>query len=129
MNATIFRQKSIDRITSPDDLNKYLKVVNPSSWVIIFSVLIILSEFLVWSLTGKIEHKIKIEAKVSKEIAHFVTASNIKSGMHVIVVDTKPTLRDVRIDSEGYFIGSANAPEMYNGIYKAVIVTKKLNEN
>ena len=40
--ASIFRQSAMSRIASADDLDKYIKVTNPSAWaVLLASVLLI----------------------------------------------------------------------------------------
>lgn len=31
-NKSVYRQSSLDRIQSPEQLNSYLRVTNPSAW-------------------------------------------------------------------------------------------------
>ena len=54
MDNRLFRQKSIDKVTSPDQLNDYLKVTGVSTWVIIVALIIILGGAIVWTFAGKI---------------------------------------------------------------------------
>lgn len=51
----IFRQSSIDRISSPEDLNEYVRVANPSVWMVMTAVIILLAGFFIWGWTGTLE--------------------------------------------------------------------------
>lgn len=62
MENPIFRKKSIERISSPEQLNDYIRVTNPGVWVILSAVLILLAGFIVWGVVGKIETKVNTVA-------------------------------------------------------------------
>ncbi|MBQ7069583.1 MAG: hypothetical protein IJM82_10535 [Synergistaceae bacterium] len=124
----IFRQKNLAQMSSPEELNDILKVVNPSGWVILLSVFLILTGLFVWCLVGNVEKKINSSVEVSNGIAHFVIKDTaIKSGMKVIIGDTESLIRDVGQNKNGYYIGAADVPEMTDGIYKAKITIEKIN--
>lgn len=55
MTKTVFRQSSIDRVQSPEQLNDYIKVSNPSAWVVIIASIILLGSILIWSIFGRVE--------------------------------------------------------------------------
>ena len=44
-----------DKITSPEQLNDYLKVTNPRVWVVFAVVILIMIAFVAWSCAGTIE--------------------------------------------------------------------------
>lgn len=124
----IFRQKNLAQMSSPEELNDILKVVNPSGWVILLSVFLILTGLFVWCLVGNVEKKINSSVEVSNGIAHFVIKDTaIKSGMKVIIGDTESLIRDVGQNKNGYYIGAADVPKMIDGIYKAKITIEKIN--
>lgn len=124
----IFRQKNLAQMSSPEELNDILKVVNPSGWVILLSVFLILTGLFVWCLVGNVEKKINSSVEVSNGIAHFVIKDTaIKSGMKVIIGDTESLIRDTGQNKNGYYIGAADVPEMTDGIYKAKITIEKIN--
>ena len=50
----IFREKSLERVTSPEQLNDYIKVTTPSVWLILFATLILIVGTLFWAVFGKI---------------------------------------------------------------------------
>ena len=43
MSDQIFRKKSLDRISSPEQLNDYLRVANPGIWMSLAAVIILIS--------------------------------------------------------------------------------------
>ncbi len=53
--ASIFREKSLERIQSPEDLNDYIHVSNPSVWMILGAIVLLLAGLLVWASVGTIE--------------------------------------------------------------------------
>ncbi len=55
MKNTIYRQKSIERISSPDQLNDYIKVSSPSVWVVLIAIVVLLSGACVWGVFGQLD--------------------------------------------------------------------------
>ena len=60
MSNSVFRKSSIDRVQSPEQLNDYIKVSNPSAWIIIIAAIILLGSVLVWSIFGTLEMDKKV---------------------------------------------------------------------
>ncbi len=54
MEQQLYRQKSMDRISSPEELNDYLKVTNPGVWLVLAAVVALLAGFFVWSFAGEL---------------------------------------------------------------------------
>lgn len=52
---SIFRQKSLDRVSSPERLNDYIRVTRPSVWLVLAAVILLLTGMIVWSITGTVE--------------------------------------------------------------------------
>ena len=53
-NKKIFREKSLERISSPDKIDDYIKTTTPGIWIVLIAVLIILAGAIVWSVFGRI---------------------------------------------------------------------------
>ncbi len=53
MKESLFRKKNIDKVFSPDQLNDYIKVSNPSTWVILAAVIVLLISVLIWAVYGE----------------------------------------------------------------------------
>ena len=54
---SIFREKSIDRISGPESLNDYMRVTSPSVWIALLALVVLLAGMLAWSIFGRIEVK------------------------------------------------------------------------
>ena len=54
MNNSIFRQKSIDKISSPEKLDDYIKVTKPSVWITLIAIVLLLAGAVVWSIFGEV---------------------------------------------------------------------------
>lgn len=54
MDKKLFREKNVKRVSSPDELNDYMRVTSPSVWVILISVIVLIAGFLYWGITGTV---------------------------------------------------------------------------
>ena len=52
---SIFRQKSLDRVSSPEQLNDYIRVTTPSVWLVLAALILMLVGMLAWSILGTVE--------------------------------------------------------------------------
>ena len=57
-NNTIFREKSIERISSPDKLNDYIRLSNPGVWFILAAVTVILAGACIFGIFGHIDSSV-----------------------------------------------------------------------
>ena len=80
MNEKIFRKKSVDRMSSPEQLNDYIKVTNPGVWMALAAIILLLLGICVWGIFGKLETKINVVA-VSENVQTvcYVKEENISS--------------------------------------------------
>lgn len=95
----IFRKSSLDRVSSPEQLNEYIKVSRPSVWLILGAVIILLIGVCVWGVFGTLtstKHGVmvvqgnKADCYVSVEEAKVITP-----GMEVKVVSSVGTITAV----------------------------------
>ena len=54
MNNGIFRQKSIDKVSSPEKLDDYIRVTTPGVWITITAIIILLVGTIVWGTFGEL---------------------------------------------------------------------------
>lgn len=62
--STIFREKNIKKINSPEELDKYVKTTSPKVWIILTSIIIFLIGVVVWEIFGQIVTKDEIACQV-----------------------------------------------------------------
>lgn len=77
MNDSLFRKKSLDRISSPDQLNDYIKVSNPSIWLIIGALLILATSFSVWSFNGNITSEVSCTGAFQSSHSNIDTINSV----------------------------------------------------
>ena len=149
MNENIFRKSSIDRVNSPEQLNDYIRVANPSVWLLLSAVVVLLIGVVVWGIFGTIETKVDGTAVVSggKAVCYVEDASSLKVGMDVRIDDTEGTVQavgsrpvEITDDMGSYFMflsslssGSFAYPvevdveSLEDGVYSAEIVVSDIN--
>ena len=129
MAQQIYREKNIERISSPEQLNDYLKVTKPAVWAVMAAVIILLAGFFIWGSFTYIGSSVKGTAEVKDgmmticfEDAGF--ARNVQEGMSVTVGETKSTIIDVGYDRDGSVFAQAQT-SLDDGIYEANVMYKQ----
>ena len=69
---SIFRKKSLERVTSPEQLNDYIKVTTPSVWMILFATLALVVGILFWAVFGKIQVNTETGVKEVAPISYVI---------------------------------------------------------
>ena len=54
MKKEIFRKAALDRLSSPDQLDRVMKITSPLSWIALLGVTLIIAAVVVWSFTGSL---------------------------------------------------------------------------
>ncbi len=62
MADTIFREKSIQRVSSPEQLNDYIRATNPGVWITLIAAVVLLVGFVVWGAAGTLETQVEAVA-------------------------------------------------------------------
>lgn len=57
----IFREKSLERLSSPEQLDQLLQITTPKGWVALISIGIIIAVAVLWSLFGIVPRKVRGE--------------------------------------------------------------------
>ncbi len=52
MAESIFRKESLDKVSSPEQLNNYIRVSSPSIWLVLGAAVVLLVSMLVWAVFG-----------------------------------------------------------------------------
>ena len=54
MAKSLFRKESLDRVSSPDQLDDYIRVSNPGVWMVLVTILLLLVAGIVWACVGQL---------------------------------------------------------------------------
>ena len=64
MEESLFRKNSVEHISSPEQLNDYLRVTSPAIWVVLIAVIILLAGVLIWASFANIDSFVTGTAQV-----------------------------------------------------------------
>ena len=121
---TIFRQKSVDRVSSPEQLDSYLKVTTPSVWLVLIGIIIILCGIIVWATFGKLKTYANVGCAVeSKEAYCYIReedGANVDVGMDVEIPNKNASFTIISIDRAGLKI-----PDSYNYLQHIIGVSSQ----
>ena len=129
MDQQLYRQKSLDRISSPEQLNDYLRVTSPSVWIVLLAIILLLAGLLFWSSVTTIESYVPGMSEVKGNVMTIrfddqQLARNVKKGMVVTVGDTKTTVATVGRDANGLYIATASTG-LADGFYPVRVSYKQ----
>ena len=65
MESKLFRNKSLNRISSPEELHDRLRVTSPRLWMTLSAIAALLIGFIVYAATARVENIAHIQVEVS----------------------------------------------------------------
>lgn len=150
MANELFSKKSMDKVSSPEELNDYIKVSNPGIWMILAGIVVLLIGVCVWGVTGHLDTVVKAGAE-SRDgtVTCYIKESDIDSineGMTAVIdgreykissVSSSPQQLDENVDAYILHMGKLEAGEwiytatieasVTDGVYEAEIVTESVS--
>jgi hypothetical protein len=92
MNQSLFRKTSLEGISSPDQLNDYIKVSNPRIWMVLAALFILLAAVFVWGFAGSLPTTVRCEGVVlnGSAVCYVSTqdADQLRTGQPVTAVSS-----------------------------------------
>ena len=124
--STVFRKKTLDRISSPEQLTDYLRVTNPGIWVVLVAVILLLAGLFAWAAVGTLETKAEAAVIVREHTAKVVPtgAESLEEGMPLRVSKRETVVASVNTDEYGRSIGTAEI-ELPDGTYPGIVVVEQ----
>lgn len=148
-NNTIFRQKSLDRVTSVEDLDKYIKTTTPSLWLLLASIIIFLLGIIVWAVVGKINVESVSGCSINKGTVSCLIAedrvekidedSYIEINGKVISIDeikgpfkasedsNQSLLHNSLIEYDSWYYEVCGTTDLNDGVHKGKVVFEKIS--
>ena len=75
--SSIFNKKASEKLRSPDDLDKYVRVTNPSVWVALAACVALLVGILTWGVFGAVTTSVNTTGTCVKgSVVCFLTAED-----------------------------------------------------
>ena len=149
--SELFRKKSIERVTSPEQLNDYIRVSNLGVWMILAAVVILLAGVCVWGFFGRLDTKKQASGVCENgKLTCYIKSDDISDVKEdtIIFVDGKEyTVKSVssspvRLDGEkdsyliylgGFsetdwvYVATVDAPDLADGEYSVDVITKRVS--
>ena len=79
MATEVYRKKSLERISAPEDLNDYLHVTRPPVWIFLVAVIVLIVGSLLWASTTSVKSRVRGKAYVEDGVAR-ITVDDEKYG-------------------------------------------------
>jgi hypothetical protein len=133
MENQVFRQKSVERISSPEQLQDYMRVTTPGVWMVLAAVILLLAGLILSSALVNVESKITEQGTVTEDgsmldiMLPLSQKSLVAPGMLVRVADREAKI-DMVFQAENEVEVIAMLPEdgvkLAPGTYDVEIVTE-----
>ena len=130
MENKLFRQKNLDRIQSPEQLQDYMRVTNPSVWMVLIAVIVLLAGLIVFAIVGRIETTVPAEFTVRNGIAVDTVRSDrepeVSEGMTLRLGGTETTIDSVLWNADQTAALSAQI-SLPDGTYSGTVVLETIS--
>ncbi|MBO7673442.1 MAG: hypothetical protein J6S63_00375 [Atopobiaceae bacterium] len=122
-DGRLFRQKAIDKMSSPDELTDYLKVTSPSVWAVLVAVVVLLAGIIAWACVGTLPTRAQASIVVQGGTASVSVSDSydLGAGMRVSVESHNSAIDSVVADEHGRQVGHAQL-DLPDGTYKGTVV-------
>ena len=145
----IFREKSIEQLSAPEQLMDYLRVTGPGIWLILIGIIVLMAGILIWGVVGSISSSVSVPAQAEDGVLHcYVLQEDMKNADDTVDIfvgdlEMEASLKEAKtitLDSDdapqlyetGYLTAGKNAMELTcdtklkDGFYQAELTTETL---
>lgn len=150
MGSTIFREKSLKKIASPEQMNDYIRVSSPSVWMVLTAVIVLLAGVCVWGMFGHLDTAVqtggvcadgRLTVLVGEEDYDKIKENAVISVDGVEYAVAEITNAPIRVDDQidpyvvhlaGFTEGDwvyrlyADVPGLADGVYAASVITERV---
>lgn len=150
MSSTIFREKSLEKISSPEQMNDYIRVSSPSVWMVLAAVIVLLAGVCVWGMFGHLDTAVqtggvctngRLTVFVGEEDHDKIGENAVISVDGVEYAVAEITNAPIRVDDQidpyvvhlaGFTEGDwvyrlyADVPGLADGVYAASVITERV---
>lgn len=123
----LFREKTIERISSPEKLTDYLRVTSPGIWAVLGAVIILLGGLFIWASIGTLETKADVKVMVVDHKAVIIAdgAATLAEGMPVQISTENCVIASTDSDDYGRIYGITEV-SLPDGTYDGTAVVEQI---
>lgn len=131
MSEPIFREKSLEKVKSPDNLNEYIRVSNPGVWLLLAAIIALLLGFCIWGIFGQVRTVVQadVHCEQGTVVCHIPdsAAGQVRPGMTIIIEGHKGTIAEIELRANGQTTCTITMNEpLEDGIYDGTIEIESL---
>ena len=150
MGSAIFRQRNLEKVSSPEQMNDYIRVSSPGVWMVLAAVIVLLAGVCVWGVFGHLDTAVqtggvctdgRLTVFVGEEDHDKIRENAVISVDGVEYAVAESTNAPVRVDDQidPYIVHlagfteddwvyrlCADAPGLADGVYTASVVTERV---
>lgn len=146
----IFREKSLEQLSSPEELTSYLRVAGTGVWFVLVGIIVLIAGLIVWGIFGKLYTTVTVPAEVTDGLAScYILTDDITldggtvdiriGDQHMVAeadqaeTSTLDSSADASLYASGYLSPGKNVvvltcpTTLENGTYNAIVTTETLN--
>ena len=120
MKEDLFRKKSMEQLSAPEQLTGYLRVAGPGVWFVLIGIIVLLAGLLIWGTFGRIISSVSAPAVISDGKAHCYVLSqdlNLDQDKEIEVTIGDVNMTAVLEDAEPVIMDASNDPALYRSGY------------
>ena len=121
MDSKVFRKVSLERMSSPEQLDQMMQVTTPKGWVVLLALIILVVFAIFWGIFGSISTKVTGMGILIKRGGVF----NIGTDSHGQVLDLKFAVGETV--HKGDLVAIVDQPDLSDQLVAAEIELKELN--
>lgn len=131
MANNIFREKSLERISSPEELDRYIRIPGPGIWLILAAMIVLLVSGCLWGVLGRLETVVTVVGTVSdgEMTASLASAdaAGVEPGMEVVMGDeTVGAVGAVSDNNDGTVTVGLETTNLADGKYQLDIIVERI---
>lgn len=147
--SELFREKSMKKVNSPEQLNDYIRVSNPSVWMVLAAIIVLLAGICVWGVFGHLDTRLDTtgvcldgtvtcyipeadisdvteDAIVSVDGAEYPVASVAAFPVKFGDAELSHLLPSSELEADTVvYAVTASAPELADGSYAVSVITRR----
>lgn len=135
-NQRLFRQKSVERISSPEQLQDYMRVTNPGIWMVLAAVIALLVGLLASSALATLESSVAAQGEIFSNVEDIYVElplsqkDVVQPGMPARVAGRDAHVGFLYQDNESLVVAvklNGEDDPLPAGVYDVEIVTEKIS--
>ncbi|MBQ9065828.1 MAG: hypothetical protein IJ123_10315 [Blautia sp.] len=118
MDNSIFRKKSIEQLSAPEQLTSYLKVTGPGVWVVLTGVIVLLAGMFFWGVFGTIISSVSVPTHVKDGVASvYVLTDDLNQNDPEVDVSIGDVEFTAATDTESTTMNASDDKRLYESGY------------